>query len=70
MWRAVSETGSQVLVVSPPSGDKEATSSPQETVHFGTPRNEGQHHFAASHHPAAAAAAWEVIDRVFAEFDN
>jgi hypothetical protein len=47
-----------------------ATSSPEETVHFGTPRNDGLHHLAASHRPAAAAAAWEAIDRVFADLDN
>jgi hypothetical protein len=45
-------------------------SSRQETVHFGTPRDGGLHHLAASHRPAAAAAAWEAIDRVFADFDH
>jgi hypothetical protein len=59
-----------VLVVSAPSPANQATSSGQETVHFGTPRDDGLHHLAASHRPAAAAAAWEAIDRVFADFDS
>jgi hypothetical protein len=61
---------SQVLVVSAPSPANQATSSPQDTVHFGTPRDDGLYHFAASHRPAAATAAWEAIDRVFAVRDN
>jgi hypothetical protein len=43
---------------------------PQETMHVGTARNDGLHHFAASHRPAADAGAWEVIDRLFADFNN
>jgi len=61
---------SQVLVVSAPSPANQATSSRHETVHFGTPRDDGLHHLAASHRPATAAAAWEALDRVFADFDN
>jgi probable HAF family extracellular repeat protein len=61
---------SKVLAVSAPSPAKEVTSSAQVTVHFGTPRNDGLHHFAATHGPASSAPAWEVIDRVFADFDN
>jgi len=59
---------SQVLVVSAPSPANQATSSRHETVHFGTPRDDGLHHLAASHRLAAAAAAWEALDSVFADF--
>jgi predicted PhzF superfamily epimerase YddE/YHI9 len=61
---------SQVLLVSAPSLAKEATASPQETAHFGTPRNDGLHRFVASHRPAASASTWEAIDRVFADLAN
>jgi probable HAF family extracellular repeat protein len=61
---------SQVLVVSPLSPAKATTASPQDTVNFRTPRNDGLHHFVASQRAAGAAAAWEAIDRVFADFDS
>jgi probable HAF family extracellular repeat protein len=61
---------SQVLVVSPLSPAKDTTASPQETVNFRTLHNDGLHHFVASQRGAGAAAAWEAIDRVFADFDN
>jgi probable HAF family extracellular repeat protein len=61
---------SQVLVVSPPLSAKDAASSPQGTVHFGKPGNDGLHHFAASHRPSVGAASWEAIDRLFADSDN
>jgi hypothetical protein len=61
---------SQWVLVSPPSPHKSAASSPQETAHVGRPRVNQMQHLEASHRPATRAAAWEVIDRLFADFDN
>jgi probable HAF family extracellular repeat protein len=60
----------QVLVVSPPSSSTGAMSSPQETVNFDTPRNDRLPAFAVFHRRAVGATGWEVIDRVFADFDS
>ena len=61
---------SQAPVGSSPSSSIGATSTPQGTVQLGTAPNDGLHQFGPSHRPAASAAAWEVIDRVFADFDS
>jgi probable HAF family extracellular repeat protein len=61
---------SQALVGSSPSSSNGATSTPQGTVQLGTAPNDGLHQFAPSHRRAASAASWEVLDRVFADFDS